>query len=232
MVVLAATPGYAASALIEECQRVEVIAEDAGQEHMARKVAQAVCRRMRELGPLFGGFGRSPVRVRICADMETYRKRTGRPWYLAAVVLGDEIVTQPARSLVKLDDLEGTLAHELVHLLVRRVAGRNCPRWLDEGLAQWLAGQKSGLLDGSTLELPGNPAQLELLENRLASGKSTRQQMKQDYRTCLGLVDRLIGQVGKTTLVGALGGLKERPDPLTLPLGGKPLGTWIFCPDE
>ncbi|MBW1811986.1 MAG: hypothetical protein JRJ87_27625 [Deltaproteobacteria bacterium] len=160
--------------------------------------------------------------------MQKYRLRSGRQWYVAAVVLDDEIVTQPARSLLKLANLENLLAHELVHLHIKSVAGRNCPRWLDEGLAQWLAGQKAGLADSAELKLPGNEKELAQLEQRLTSSNSSREEMKTDYKTCLLLVDRIIRQQSIELLLGVLSQLKTHKQPLSIELNGKTLKQMLF----
>jgi hypothetical protein len=201
------------------CDRVEVI----GPEETADRIARIICAKKQALDALFGT--RSRVRVRVCEDMECWRRKSGRPWYIvAALVAEEEILTQPPRSLQKVEDLGGVLAHELVHLLIRKAAGRNCPRWLDEGLAQWLSGQK-GLTDAS---LPSNEKELAGLEKRLSSRETTREQLKRDYAACRSLVGKLIGHVGDKTLVRSLVGLKKTPDPLDLMMKGKALRSWLF----
>ena len=204
---------------VNHCDRVEVT----GPEEAAGRIARIVCAKKEKLDALFGM--KSRVRVTICEDMECWRKRSGHPWYIvAALVAEEEILTQPPRSLRKVDDLGGVLSHELVHLLIRRAAGRNCPRWLDEGLAQWLSGQKS-LTDAP---LPANEKELAALEQRLKSGKTTREQLRRDYAACRSLVGKLIERVGDKTLVRSLSGLKKALDPLDLMLKGKALRSWLF----
>jgi hypothetical protein len=139
-------------------------------------------------------------------------------------VADEEILTQPARSLEKLDDLDGTLAHELVHLLIRKTAGRNCPRWLDEGLAQWLSGQKSP----AESSRPENEKELSALEQRLKSAKTTRDQLKRDYAACRSLVKHLVEQVGEKALVRSLSGLKKIPSALDLDVKGRSLRSLLF----
>ena len=212
----------AAPVVVHQCDRVEVIGPE---EKTAVRIAKIVCGRKKNLDALFGV--KSRVRVRVCGDMQCWRKRSGRPWYISAALVGDEeILTQPARSLEKLENLEGTLVHELVHLLIRKLAGRNCPRWLDEGLAQWLAGQK--VLRVSTL--PADEKELAGLEKRLGSQKTSREQLEKDYAACRLLVKKLVGLVGEKTLVRALAGLKTTRNPLDLPVNGKALRMLLLHP--
>ncbi len=211
---------FAAPAVIQECDRVEVIAPE---EAAGLRVARIVCGSKPKLEVLFGI--KSRVRVRICADMRCWRSGSRRPAYISAALVSDEeILTQPPGSLRKIEDLEGTLVHELVHLLIRRVAGRNCPRWLDEGLALWLSGQRAV----GEADLPRSEGELARIEKRLRSGKTTREQLLKDYAICRLLVKKLVDQVGEQALVRALSGLKRAANPLDLPVKEKPLRSRLF----
>jgi hypothetical protein len=216
---MAVTLLFALLAVINHCDGVEVI----GPEKTAEQIARIICAKKENLEALFGT--RSRVRVQVCGDMECWRRRSGRPWYIVAALVGEEeIITQPPRSLEKVDDLGGVLSHELVHLLVRRVAGRNCPRWLDEGLALWLSGQR-GMGEP---DLPRNEEELARLEKRLRSGRTTREQLQRDYAVCGMLVKKLVGRVGQEALVRALSGFKSTSKPLDLPIRGKTLHFYLF----
>jgi hypothetical protein len=205
--------------VLNPCDGVEVT----GPEETADRIARIICAKKKSLDALFGT--KSRVRVQVCENMECWRRKSGRPWYISAALVADEeILTQPPRSLNKLDDLEGTLAHELVHLLIRKTAGRNCPRWLDEGLAQWLSGQKSK----TESRLPKDEKELAGLEQRLKSAKSTRDQIQKDYAACRSLVGKLIERVGDKTLVRSLVGLKKTKNPLDLVVKGKALRELLF----
>jgi len=206
-------------ALFNQCDGVEVI----GPEETAEKISRIICAKKQSLDAIFET--KSRVRVRICGDMECWRRGSGRPWYIVAALVGEEeILTQPGRSLEKVDDLGGVLAHELVHLLIRKTAGRNCPRWLDEGLAQWLSGQKSP----AESSRPGNRKELAALEQRLKSSRTTRDQLERDYGACRLLVKQLVERVGAKVLVRSLAGLKKIPDPLDLPVEANSLGSLLF----
>jgi hypothetical protein len=206
-------------AVINHCDGVEVI----GPEKTAERIARIICAKKENLEALFKT--RSRVRVQVCGDMECWSIKSGRPWYISAALVADEeILTQPAKSLEKLDDLEGTLTHELVHLLIRKTAGRNCPRWLDEGLAQWLSGQKSP----AESSRPENEKELSALEQRLKSAKTTRDQLKRDYAACRSLVKHLVEQVGEKALVRSLSGLKKIPSALDLDVKGRSLRSLLF----
>jgi hypothetical protein len=228
LILAAAINSRSAELLVSDCDVVEVIAEDPAQERLAIKIAGQVCERAKHLKRLFSQKRARKISIRICADMQSYRSRSGRKWFVAAVAFENEIVTQPARSLFKIRNLENLLAHELVHLHIKRVAGRNCPRWLDEGLAQWLAGQKAGLAETTEIKLPANEEELARLEQRLTSFASTREEMKSDYKICLRLVDKIIRSHSVEALLGALVQLKTAKEALSIKIDGKSLKIILF----
>jgi hypothetical protein len=83
-------------------------------------------------------------------------------------------------------EVAATLVHELAHLLNRRALGPSLPPWLDEGIADDLAGSevgptgelRPGRIGGSVrehparLELHGAVASLRQLEQALAAGRA------------------------------------------------------------
>ncbi len=207
---------------LQGCDRVEVRLDDPAEREMGERLADLTCRHLRRMEELFGQRLRRNLQVRMLPDMAAWRERTGRAWYIAAVLMGDSIVTQPARSRRKLESIERSLAHELAHLFIRRAAGRNCPCWLDEGLAQILAGDRSGT--GG----PDDEKELAALESRLNAPDTGRQIREQDYRATRALVRRLIDQVGQKKLLRALWGLRTAKDPLQLIVEGRSLHKRLF----
>ena len=71
---------------------------------------------------------------------KTIRKNTGSDIFVAyAVPQGNLIVLDTSRVYAKPFSLESTLKHELCHLLIHRNI-ESPPRWLDEGVCQWVSG--------------------------------------------------------------------------------------------
>jgi hypothetical protein len=180
--------------VITDCDRVKVTFDDQNEQALAEKVAGLLCKSINSLDRSLRKYLPHSISLRITGKMDGFLKITGRPWFVSAAIVNGSIVTQPANNLRKLADLEGTLAHELIHLLVRRLAGRNCPRWLDEGLAQRF-GNKI-LYVKSDLVLPENEEQLQELEKRLQAGSKSPKEMQKDYELCLGLVLKAVDCVG------------------------------------
>jgi hypothetical protein len=90
----------------------------------------------------------SPVSIYISATQEEFDQVTGGklPAWSQGVSFPENqtiVLKSPAFSLdEKTFHLTG--AHEMVHLLVARMAGTNVPRWLNEGLALLLSGEGPG----------------------------------------------------------------------------------------
>jgi hypothetical protein len=215
----------AAPACDRSCEGLVVWLDDPGQAALGAELAARACARLAELEVHFPGVrSRGEIRLRVTADMASYRALAGRAWFIAAVLRGEEIVTQPGRALERVADLDQLLAHELTHLLLRRSAGPGLPRWLDEGLAQWLAGER---VRGRP---PEDEAALRALEARLRApdppGEAAR---REDYRAAVALVGRLVDQVGLEALLGALPALRRGGrDPLELPVAGRSLRERLF----
>jgi len=210
--------------VLQACDRVLVQIDDPDEQSLAEQIATAVCQALVRFEVLFGRRQPGPIRLRIVADMAAWRSLSGRAWYIAAVLKGDQIVLQPGRSLRMLAAPARPAVHELAHLFIRRAAGRGCPRWLDEGLAQRLAGDLTGG------DAPANLDELAALERRLRGPDSDQTQRKRDYRSARALVDRLLAGTGERVLVEALPKLRAGTDPLCVQIAGKRLRELLFTP--
>lgn len=78
------------------------------------------------------------VEVRIYPDTEVFRNATAEPGWVAAVTTGTRIHVQ---------HVDGTLRHELLHVLVETHAKPGLPVWFREGLVEYLSDRReSGAL--------------------------------------------------------------------------------------
>jgi stage II sporulation protein D len=74
----------------------------------------------------------------IAPSTEIFRQLTGQPGWMLASTGGDTIVLQP-ETVLKKQDAEGTILHEMLHVLVEAEATSRAPLWLREGLVEFLA---------------------------------------------------------------------------------------------
>ena len=97
--------------------------------------------------------------------------------------------------------LDGLLAHELAHAMIRKVSADRAPGWLHEGLAQWCAGRRLNARDFREIFRGGRkPATLAEMEGSLAR-KSERAAARASYAEALGLVEYLAQHRGEGTVV-------------------------------
>ena len=109
--------------------------------------------------------------------------------------------------------LEATLKHELCHLLLHANIKRNdLPKWLDEGVAQWVSGgladiimnKKSSVLDESILS--GRYIGLK----DLAEGfPNDEKYLRLAYEESKNMVEFIIREYGRNGILTLLGHLKE-----------------------
>ena len=80
--------------------------------------------------------------VLLIKDRETFQKMAGSALITAFADPGQRlIVIDYSRMAANPSILETTLKHELCHLLLHHhIQSANLPKWLDEGIAQWVSG--------------------------------------------------------------------------------------------
>jgi hypothetical protein len=116
----------------------------------------------------------------------------------------DGSIRVPVADLAKeLPGLDRLLRHELVHAFVQNIGGRSVPGWFNEGLAQWLSGEREGaLLRASTL-FEGAAAQPFFTEQELSGSFSSwtdTDKVKRAYTQSVVLVNALADRYGERLL--------------------------------
>jgi tetratricopeptide (TPR) repeat protein len=120
-----------------------ILRYEGGQESGSRLAASILAALDAMLDPIASDFDvlpREPIIVILYPD-ETFYELTGMPPWVHG--LFDGKIRVPVRGLASLTPrLEQTLRHELVHALLYLKTRNRAPRWLHEGLAQYIAGQQ------------------------------------------------------------------------------------------
>ena len=105
---------------------------------LAARVIESLDRAFWRISDVFGVFPPRSIPV-VLYTGEQFQDITRSPQWAAGAY--DGIIRVPVRgALEKEDELDRVLAHEFTHALVRSLATRNIPAWLNEGLASVLEG--------------------------------------------------------------------------------------------
>ena len=168
-------------------------------EDTGRMVIDTMDRSYATLVSLFG-FEPSERVVVILYSRRDYRDLGGPHW---SAGLFDGKIRVPVRGLERLDEhIKTTLHHELAHAFIHAKAGESAPRWLHEGLAEYV--------EGTRTEENG-----KLLARVINSGQSFNQclptarcDVRLFYPAAASIVDYMIqkrGMGGIRDLLSALG---------------------------
>lgn len=151
--------------------------------------------------------------VLIIRDRERFQYMANTPLIVAFAV--------PDRNLIVIDytkmtrhpySIENTLKHELCHLLLHdHIPGGNLPRWLDEGVCQWVSDwvgdiimdQKHSYLNRAALR--GTFISLRSIQNGFPSGK---EHMILAYEVSKSFVSHILGRFGKQGILSVLEHMK------------------------
>ena len=109
---------------------------------LASQALESLTRAYWRICDVFGAFPPKSIPV-VLYTREQFRDVTRSPQWAAAAY--DGIIRVPMRGAgEKGEDLDRVLAHEFAHALIRSLATRNLPTWLNEGLASVLESDDLG----------------------------------------------------------------------------------------
>jgi hypothetical protein len=155
----------------------------------------------------------SPPTVLLIADREIFEKMSGSPLISAfAIPSRHSIVIHLSSATSEAYVLHETFEHELCHLLLHdHIKDGLLPKWLDEGICQWVSGSLGEILAGmgtaaSGIKLLPHPIPLQQLT---VSFPGERGSLIQAYQESRLFVEYLVAQYGKGCLLDVLKHLKE-----------------------
>jgi hypothetical protein len=126
--------------------------EGPAEEALARQALASLERAYWRIGGLLGTYPPEPVPV-VLYTREQFRDITRSPTWAAGAY--DGIIRVPMRGAVdQSSELDRVLAHEFTHALVRSLATRGVPTWLNEGLATVLEKDEPSLLGPPRTAVP------------------------------------------------------------------------------
>jgi len=155
----------------------------------------------------------SAPRVLLVGDKEVFEKMSGNPMVSAfALPARHSMVIYLPSSALDLYVLHETFEHELCHLLLHdHIRETLLPKWMDEGICQWVSGSFGEILVGrgvapSDMVLSRHPIPLQLLAVSFPRDKDS---LIQAYAESRLFVDYLVAQYGKEAFLSVLQHMKE-----------------------
>jgi tetratricopeptide (TPR) repeat protein len=151
------------------------------------------------IGQLLGTYPSEPIPV-VLYTTEQFRDITRSPQWAAAAY--DGIIRVPMRGALDTPaELDRVLSHEFVHALVKSLASRGVPTWLNEGLATALETGDLGWAEKQVQALP-RPVPLRALQ--AGFGKFSGPQAQLAYATSALAARRLIEESGGFAIANLL----------------------------
>ncbi len=185
-----------------------------GLQAAAARTAELFPQAERRLQQLLGWNLSYVPRIRLLHGRKRFIQVTGQPLAVAVAVPEQRLVILDYKSASREPfGLEKILTHELCHLVLHdHIASHNLPRWLDEGICQWMSDGVSDILGSQMrLALPrlawkGQQHLLQTLRQRFPDNP---QELRLAYEASRSFVDHLVGRFGAERVVRFLHLLAE-----------------------
>lgn len=188
--------------------RFTVSFEGPAEEELAGRALESLDRAYWRIGALLGAtYPLSPIPV-VLYTREQFRDVTRSPAWAAGAY--DGIIRVPMRgALDKADELDRVLAHEFTHALVRGLAARGVPAWLNEGLASAVESEHTSWAD-QRLKTTGTTISLADLATSFA--RLSSEQAELAYAGSAIVVRRMLDEAGGYAVAQLLRDLGEGVD--------------------
>lgn len=179
----------------------------------ARALSEAYPDARAKIKTALGWELKSRPSVLLLGNREAFRKMTGNPLVTAfALPEASIIAIHVSQATGNPYVLRETFIHELCHLVLHEhIGGASPPRWLDEGICQWVSGSLGEIAAGEALDTSGisialHPIPMHALEDRFPDSGLL---MLRAYAQSRSFVEYVISQYGKEGLQKILQILKE-----------------------
>lgn len=148
-------------------------------------------------------FGTVPAEraVIVCAgDIDVYTSSTGRQWWHYSRIEGDTISIQPPINLHTRGLLTVVGPREYYEWAIGKISKHRAPRWIEEGLASYLAGE-AAVLEELRVDTGGNPIGMSTKEMESALAKeSDRQETRRAYYNAYRTVEQIVKAHGEEAM--------------------------------
>ena len=170
---------------------------------LAAEALEVLDRAYWRIGQLLGTLPSEPIGV-VLYTAEQFRDITRAPAWAAGAY--DGVIRVPMRgALDQREELDRVLSHEFTHALIRTLASRGVPAWLNEGLATAL---ETGTLDWAEKRAAAQaPVPLRALQSGF--GRFTGAQAQLAYATSALAARRLLDEAGGFAVANLLHDLGE-----------------------
>jgi tetratricopeptide (TPR) repeat protein len=176
--------------------------EGPAEEELAGQALASLERAYWRIGGILGTYPAEPVPV-VLYTREQFSDITRSPTWAAGAY--DGIIRMPMLGAVdKASELDRVLAHEFTHALVRSLATRGVPTWLNEGLAS--------ALEDEAASTPPPGAIVPLTRLQAGFGRLSAADAQLAYATSALAVRRLIEEAGGVAIANLLRDLGSGSD--------------------
>ncbi len=155
----------------------------------------------------------TPV-VILMSDRDGFLKIAGNKLVVAVAISGNNLIVIDNSQMKTFPySLRVTLKHELSHLLLHAYVGKGeLPRWLNEGIAQWVSDGMAEILTGETqagMEKAVLSGKLIPISNLASQFPDDGQLLRLSYEESRSFVEYIIKKFGIKGILGILNHLRE-----------------------
>ncbi|HMF97571.1 MAG TPA: tetratricopeptide repeat protein [Vicinamibacterales bacterium] len=181
--------------------------EGPAEAELAAEALEMLDRAYWRIGQLLGTYPTDPIPV-VLYTTEQFRDITRSPSWAAGAY--DGTIRVPMRgALDKREELERVLSHEFTHALIKTLATRGVPTWLNEGLATAL---ETGDLSWAETRMRHVEGTVPLRALQNGFGRFTGEQAQVAYAASALAARRLLDEAGGAAIANLLRDLGEGVD--------------------